>query len=300
MDRAPTPASSARVPEPAQDGWEGRIARGFRLARVCGEVLSSDRRLLALPLLAALCSLLALIAAASLGRRLLGGSDAVGVIAPAWFAAYAVSFVTIFFNVALVHVIAARWRGEQAGVGRGLAIAARRAVAVAGWAVLTTTVGLALQLLQRLTLGASRLVFGIVAGGAWSVASFFVVPVLALERRGPLRALRRSTQLVRERRADGLAGATPIALAMATVLLPILALALIGAVLFAMDVTLPGLTAMGVALAAGVALWVVSVALSQVFALAVYQHATGAPCHEDFAAADLERPREGRLLGRRR
>jgi len=282
------------------DGWEGRVARGFRLARVAGEVLSADRRLLALPLLAALCSLVALLAAASLARRLSGGEDAVGVIAPVWSAAYAVSFVTIFFNVALVHVIAARWRGEPASVAGGVAIAARRAATIAGWAVLTTTVGLALKLLERLTLGVSRLVFGIVAGGGWSIASFFVVPVLALERRGPMRALRRSARIVRERWAGGLVGATPIALAMLTVLVPILALALIGVVQFALELTLPGLTAMAVALAAGVALWVVSVVLSQVFALAVYQHATGAPCHEGFAAADLERPRVGRLLRRSR
>jgi len=286
--------SGAGAPDPA--GWEGRLARGFRLARVSWEVLSSDRRLLLLPLMAALCSLLAILATAVLARRLHVGSDAVQVVAPVWTAAYVVSFVTIFFNVALVHVVVRRWRGEPARLVDGLGAAGARAFAIAGWAVLTTTVGLVLQLIERLTLGISQIVIGIVADVAWTIASFFVVPVLALERGGPVRSLRRSTSIIRERWAEGLGGATPIALATMMVLLPVLGLMFIGAVLFAMGLTAPGLLAMVVAGAAGILVWMVSVALSQVFTLAVFQHATDGPCFEGFPPADLERPRDGKPL----
>jgi len=79
MDLTETAAEPV-IESPA--GWEGRIARGFRLARVSWEVLAGDRRLLALPLMAALCALAALVATATLARRLHAGPDALQVIAP--------------------------------------------------------------------------------------------------------------------------------------------------------------------------------------------------------------------------
>ncbi len=292
MEHSASPGTSdeQRASAPDRGGWEGRIARGFRLARVALDVLASDRRLLVLPMASALCALLALVATATLARRLHGGPDALQVIAPVWIAAYAVSFITIFFNVALVHVVARRWHGEPAQLADGVGAAGSRVVAIAGWAILTTTVGLLLQLLERLTLGISR----VVADVAWSIASFFVVPVLVVERRGSVGALRRSSHVVRERWGEGLAGVTPIALATLMVLLPLFGLVFIGAILYVTGLTAPGVLAMTGGLVAIVAVWIVSGAVTQVFTLAVFQHATGGPYFEGFPAADLERPRDGK------
>lgn len=294
---APSAAAPSGAGAPAGDlehrGWEGRIARGFRLARVSLEVLASDRRLMLLPMTSAFCALVALVATATLARRLHGGPELVRVIAPVWLAAYAISFITIFFNVALVHVIARRWQGESAGLRDGIAAARGRVGAIAGWAVLTTTVGLLLQLVERLTLGISQIVVRIVLDVAWSVASFFVVPVLAIEHRGPARSLRRSAQVVREQWAEGLGGVTPIALATLMVMLPLFGLMLIGFMLYVTGLPAPGLLAMTGAGLAIVAVCIVSGAVSQVFTLAVFQHATGGPYHDGFPAADLERPRDG-------
>jgi hypothetical protein len=297
MDAISSSTSETRPAAGGHDspgGWEGRIARGFRLARVALEVLASDRRLLLLPMLSAFCALCALVATATFARRLHVGSDAVQVIAPVWIAAYAVSFITIFFNVALVHVVAQRWQGEPARLRDGVGAARRRVGAIAGWAVLTTTVGLALQLAERLTLGIGRIVLGLVADVAWSVASFFVVPVLVVERRGPVRALRRSGQIVRERWAEGIGGATPIALATLMVVLPLFGLIFIGFVLYVTGLPAPGVLAMTAGAVAIVAVCIVSGAVTQVFTLAVFQHSTGGAYYDGFAAADLDRPRDGK------
>ena len=289
------PSSDVQHAEaPAAGGWEGRIARGFRLARVALDVLAGDRRLLLLPMASALCALLALVATATLARRLHGGPDALRVIAPVWIAAYAISFITIFFNVALVHVVVRRWHGEQARLADGVGAAGGRVVAIAGWAILTTTVGLLLQLVERVTSGISQIVIGIVADVAWSIASFFVVPVLVVERRGPVGALRRSGQVVRTRWAEGLGGVTPIALATLMVVLPLVGLVVIGAILYVTGLTAPGLLAMTGGAIAIVAVWIVSGAVTQIFTLAVFQHATGGPYFDGFPAADLERPRDGK------
>jgi hypothetical protein len=280
-------------------GWEGRIARGFRLARVALEVLAGDRRLVLLPVLSAFCGLVALLATATLARRMHGGPEALHVVAPIWIAAYAISFVTIFFNVALVHVVARHWQGEPVKLSAGVGAACARSGAIAGWAILTTTVGLVLQLVERLTLGISHVVLGI----AWSVASFFVVPVIVVERRRPVRALRRSGEIVRASWAEGLGGVTPIALATLMVVLPLLGLIFIGLVLYVTGLTAPGLLAMIAGVTAIVAVWILSGAVTQVFTLAVFQHATGGAYYDGFPAADLERPRDGdpsRLMRRLR
>jgi hypothetical protein len=290
MDPTQTPAETLPA---AAVGWEGRLARGFRLARVSWEVLAGDRRLLALPLTAAVCALGAVVATATLARRVHGGPEVVHVIAPLWIAAYLVSFTTIFCNVALVHVVVRRWQGEPARPADGLVAAGRRLAAIAGWSALTTTVGIALRLLECVMLGLSQLLVGIVAGAAWSVGSLFVVPALVVERQGPLRALRRSAGIVRGRWVEGFSGATPIGLATLMVALPVLGLLLMGCLLYVTGLTALGTLAMaGAGVAFGV-VWIVSSALTQVFTLAVFQHATGGPCFDGFPAGDLERPRDG-------
>src|SRR5436190_6045886 len=138
------------------------------------------------------------------------------------------SSITVSCTVPLVHVVARRWQGEPVRLSRGIGAACGRSGAIAGWAILTTTVGIVLQLVERLTLGVARLVLGV----AWSVTSFFVVPVLVVERRRPVRALRRSGEIVRERWAEGIGGVTPIALATLMVVLPLVGLVFIGFVVY--------------------------------------------------------------------
>jgi hypothetical protein len=256
------------------------------------EVLGADGRLLLLPVTSAIFVLFALLATATVATELRGQPGAVAVVL-VWMATYAISFITIFFNVALVHVVVRRWQGEPARGIDGVRAALRRVGVIAGWAILTTTVGLVLRLVERLTLGISRMVLGI----AWSVASFFVVPVLAVERRRPVRALRRSGAIVRERWAEGIGGITPIALATIMVVLPLVGLIFIGLVLYVTGLPVPGLLAMTIGASSIVAVWIVSGAVTQVFTLAVFQHATGGPFYEGFPAADLERPRETRSPG---
>jgi len=52
-----------------------------------------------------------------------------------------------------------------------------------------------------------------VVRAAWSVSTFFVIPLLALEGLGPGDALKRSVSLIRERWGEGLGGSASIGLA---------------------------------------------------------------------------------------
>lgn len=117
---------------------------------------------------------------------------------PAYFV---VSFAIVFFNCALACCAQAFLAGQEARITYGLRQAATHLGAIAGWSLLSTTVGLVLRSIEGRASWAvkvARFVFGV----AWGMATYLVVPVLIAENRGPIASLRRSAQLVRDTWSD--------------------------------------------------------------------------------------------------
>ncbi len=98
---------------------------------------------------------------------------------------YVSTFIAIFFNVALAACAARSLRGEDTKVGEGLSAAMRRIGPILGWTLVAGTVGLILRILEDRFPIAGRIAVWI-AGAAWAVATFFVIPVIALEGTGPV------------------------------------------------------------------------------------------------------------------
>ena len=61
----------------------------------------------------------------------------------------ALSFVTIYFNAAVIGTAMKRLRGEDAKISDGLALARQHIGKIFVWAVLTATVGMILRQLQE-------------------------------------------------------------------------------------------------------------------------------------------------------
>ena len=120
------------------------------------------------------------------------------LVIAALIAAYPLTLVSVFFNVAFVAMLDARLRGEEWTVRDALRAARARWRSIAGWALIATTVGVLLSLLEHIRLGqALSTVVRWVLGIAWEVVTLLVVPVLAFEERGPFGSLRRSGSLFR-------------------------------------------------------------------------------------------------------
>src|SRR5207302_2509142 len=73
------------------------------------------------------------------------------------------------------------------------------------WALLAATVGIILRIVEGRLSWLGRLIVRLV-GAAWSLAAYFVVPVLAFEDLGPVDALKRSAHLFRENWGENLTG----------------------------------------------------------------------------------------------
>jgi hypothetical protein len=194
-----------------------RISRGWSLMKQSWAVLQSDKELMLFPVLSSVACLfvlasfaLPLIVSPGLWNAVLQivheelrGKAAVQQQAlqlhlPAivGFAFYLINyFVIVFFNTALVACAVKRFSGGHPTMGYGLREAAARWPQILAWSMLAATVGYVLRAIEERLGFVGKIVVGLV-GVAWSVVTYLVVPVLAVERVGPFRAVRRSAELL--------------------------------------------------------------------------------------------------------
>jgi type IV secretory pathway VirB6-like protein len=187
--------------------------------------------------------------------------------------AYVSTFVALFFNVALAACAARSMRGEDTKVRDGLAAAARRIGPILGWAVVSTTFGLLLRAFENRVPLLGKIAAGI-AGAAWGIATFFVVPVIALEGTGPLTSLKHSAAIIKARWGEGATGAATIGLVTVGVSFAIVMIAVFGVMmLLAGGQALLAYLVLAVAVVLMFGAAVVSATLSQIFRVAVYEFA---------------------------
>lgn len=117
----------------------------------------------------------------------------------ALFAFYLICyFVIVFFNVALVHCARRILNGEEATVRDGLSFSGRRLGTIFSWSVLSATVGVVLQIIED-RLGWIGSIVASIIGVVWSIATFFAIPVIAYEDLGPIEAVKRSANIMKEK-----------------------------------------------------------------------------------------------------
>jgi hypothetical protein len=156
---------------------------------------------------------------------------------------------------------------------------------IAGWALVLTTVNLVLQLLRERAGILGSLLLG-AASVAWSLATFLVVPILALEGLGPLQALDRSSALFRAKWGEQLVGTASIGLLFALFgTVPAILLVFLG---LASGSTPVAVACVVVGILGAVAAGVLGSAARSVFAVALYRYAAGAGPTGPFTTADLE------------
>ena len=76
-------------------------------------------------------------------------------------------------------------------------MAAARLHVIFAWSLLSATFGMILRVIEERSNAAGEIVASLI-GIAWTVMSFFVVPILALENKGPIKAMQESTSLVKQ------------------------------------------------------------------------------------------------------
>jgi hypothetical protein len=271
----------------------GKIARTFSLMRASWLVLRNDKKLLLFPFLSGIfCFLIVagfLVPSYPDGILWLDTSSApidqklnyYSVLFLFFFCQY---LVIIFFNSAIIAGATIRMGGGDPRVSDGFKAAIARFPLITAWALVQTGVQVALIVIRRLrseedTEGASGSeIVADLAGTAWGVATFLVVPIMVIDRKGPFRAIKESSSLLKKTWGEQLVGHFSFGLVFFLLAVP--ALIPVFAFVLVVDgvLTIPLAGPIGKALLTTAALsvlylifvWVIESALRGIFKAALY------------------------------
>jgi hypothetical protein len=277
-----------------------KIGIGWELVMQSFRVLRADKRLIVFPLLSGIACLIVLASFAiplwntPTARAMFDekqvhlGPLSYVVLFLFYFVNY---FVIVFFNSALVACAIGRFRGNSPTVGDGLRVAVARIPQIAAWALLSATVGVILKVIESTSEKAGEFVSGLL-GMAWTIVTYFVVPVLVMEKATPWDAVKRSTSLLKKTWGEALTAHCSTNVIFLVVfliaLLPLLALGFLAFSAFSAGHVILG----GIAVACIVIVFtltsLVSSALSTIVLASLYLYASEGAIPGEFDAQLLE------------
>src|SRR5712691_12053885 len=226
----PTVSPAPSYPSARKPGFFARLRIGWQLTKVSLGVLRQEKGLVLLPFLSLLFTGVAwLVFFVSL--FLLAGPNTwfgywlfyVG-LALVYFVTF---FVSIYFNAAVMGAAMIRLNGGNPTISDGLKVAKENIRRIAGWALVSATVGLVLRVIAERFGWVGRIIAGI-AGAAWGIVTYLVVPVLIFEKIGPWAAVKRSGSLLRQTWGEAAGGYLSLGGIFVLLALPALLVPLLG------------------------------------------------------------------------
>src|ERR1700686_1954629 len=216
-----------------EEGVMGKFSRSWQLVKQSFAILRSDKQLMAVPVLSAVACFVVTAIIATGGAFLMLPARAAALAAGerfnpnqspmflfGMFTLYVVNyFVIVFFNVALVGVANSRLVGGTWTFRDGIELAWERKGTIFQWALVAATVGVILRTLEERMGLIGRIIMRII-GIAWTLACYFVVPVLAFEDLTPIEAVKRSSKLFRDTWGEKVIGAYSLSLVSMVLMLP--------------------------------------------------------------------------------
>jgi len=178
-----------------------RIKQGWELTKKAWSVVRQHPSLAKLPLTGGVLAVIAALVLAAPGVFLANAaSDATRLVGYGLIAlgSYAASFIIIYYNVILAAAANDALEGREPDVAAARQIAKNRIPIIAGWALVSALVSVALSILRDRG-GIAGQIAASLGAALWGLVTFLVIPVVALEGIGPIDAIKRSGSLVKGR-----------------------------------------------------------------------------------------------------
>jgi hypothetical protein len=259
-------------------GFFDRLKNGWELAKISLRTINDNRELLLFPVFSTI-SLILILATFFGGTYILIGDSiesvlenenvsdifAYGMI----FIYYLINFfIVVFFNSALIHCAMKHFNNEPTSLSDGFQFSLSRIGKIFSWAVVSATVGTILQIISE-TGKIGQFVASLIGSG-WSILTFFVVPVLIYEDKSVFAAVKSSTNMMKEKWGESLAGNVSFSLIM------ILGLVASIAIGFLLGYIHP-IVGIAVGFILAILVFTIISAAKTVFVAAVYNHVKGLP-----------------------
>jgi hypothetical protein len=264
-----------------------KISRSWSLAGACWNVLMEDPALLMFPVLSALAIVLLMASFAvpvwlvyhGLQSAPADGSTTHTLRLSSYATTYVFYVITysivMFFNTALIAVALRRLDGESASVKDGLQAALSNLPAILGYALIAATVGTILRTIEQRVGLIGRIVTALI-GAAWTLATAMTLPILIVEKVGPLEAISRSLDLLRRNWGENLIGNVGISTGIAVIGVPFCMLGVLFLVSAISSKSAGMIMLAGIVLCVMiVGLSIVSTTLHSIYTAALYRFATG-------------------------
>jgi ABC-type multidrug transport system fused ATPase/permease subunit len=277
-----------------------RLSTGWTAGKACLEVLKANKKLVAFPLLSGICCLIVLASfavplAVIKPKFIQAAMDGNGDVhqTPIWFWVglfvfyFANYFVIYFFNSALVYCALAHFQGQPSSADDGLRAAAQRLPEILVWSLVSASVGLILRLIENANEKFGEIASAIL-GGAWSVATYFVVPVLVVEGVGPMKAIQRSWTVLTRTWGESIGGHAGIGWALLPFWLIGLVMIALGAFVATKSIAL-GVILLAVAVIYMFILGLVDATLKGILLGALYLYATAGEVPDEFGNGLMKR-----------
>ena len=186
----------------------GRISNTWALIGTSWDLVKKDKEMLVFPLVSGLCLVLVVLSfglgmfdAESEGwgppAKAAAVEEHVAYYAKLFVFYFCMYFVMMFFNTGIIACAVIRMRGGDPGLGDGFRVAFSRVPILLGWALVSATVGVLLRVIENQSEKVGRIVADLL-GVAWSLVTFFTLPVLVVEGKGPIGAIKQSAKMLKD------------------------------------------------------------------------------------------------------
>src|SRR6266550_3390241 len=234
-------------------GFFERLRIGWQLTKVSLSILRREKGLIVLPFLSLLTTGVAWILFfigifffAPTPTNPFGSVFFYAGLAVVYFITF---FVSIYFNAAVMGAAMIRLNGGDPTISDGLKVANQNLKRIAGWALVSATVGLALR----------------------AIATYLVVPVLIFEKIGPWAAVKRSGSLLRKTWGEAAGGYLSLGVIFVLLALP-------GILFFIVGGLVGGVVGLVVGVAIAAVYWLIlgllGAAAQSILVTALYRYAT--------------------------
>lgn len=180
-------------------------------------VIKANPYMLAFPVVSGILAIFAFLIIGGIGFAALGwsqveadattgevsdGSLIVGVVV-LFVAAYVATLITQTFMGGLVKCADEELQGRDSSFGAGLSASLSRLPALMGWALIETIVGWLISAVQgngandNILVTILRAILASLMAVAWTIITFFVLPLIILRGKGPVQAIKESVRLIR-------------------------------------------------------------------------------------------------------
>jgi len=157
-------------------------------------------------------------------------------------------------------------------VADGLRSAGQALPQILGWSLVAASVGMILNVIESRSEKAGKFAAALL-GTAWTIATYFVVPVIVVEKTGAFQSLKRSSSIVRQTWGEAIGGNFGIGLIVMLAMIPAFIGFVGGAALISNGTAIPGFILIACAIVWIFVVSLVSSALKAILLGALYLYA---------------------------